>query len=417
MRSTQTVQRPHVRRCGGGGRAQLTHRSDGSAIEPSNTIYTSNQELREITSSDLVALVVFAELVVTMAAQSLLCVNCGAAPPPHRRTWNRCTICVERNLPSTYYCGEECMNAHWPKHQVYHKEQKQMTKERREGTLLEHDRLAAERQARRAERTGDEIQKRCASAMAVKNDGDLHAAAKAWRKIIKEWPTLPEAYFNLAVVLQQSGRDTESSQMYLNAMTLLEEGAEKWAKAAASAFDRLRHPACREAPTPEWWNDEALKALSARVVAVAPDHNQSCAMRGRVLQGGAFCEANWNVGPRRAAEIKEAATWYRRAARVAHVPSDELYYEQLARGCDDFADPLLAKEEADAAKARAAAEYKAGKARAAAEAEAAEALKVAEAKAKAAAEELLAEEEKDKTQAAASTTAKPCRGKKGKGKR
>jgi len=43
----QTVQRPHVRRCGGGGRAQLTHRSDGSAIEPSNTIYTSNQEVRK----------------------------------------------------------------------------------------------------------------------------------------------------------------------------------------------------------------------------------------------------------------------------------------------------------------------------------------------------------------------------------
>ena len=59
-----------------------------------------------------------------MAEQSLLCVNCGAAPPPHRRTWSRCTICVERNLPSTYYCGEECMNAHWPRHKAVHKEQK-----------------------------------------------------------------------------------------------------------------------------------------------------------------------------------------------------------------------------------------------------------------------------------------------------
>ena len=75
MRATQTVQRPHVRRCGGGGRAQLTHRSDGSAIEPSNTIYSSNQEVCEITSSDLVALVVFAELAVAMAEPSLLCVT------------------------------------------------------------------------------------------------------------------------------------------------------------------------------------------------------------------------------------------------------------------------------------------------------------------------------------------------------
>ena len=195
--------------------------------------------------------------------------------------------------------------------------------------------------------------------------------------------------------------------MFLKAMELYKDGTEYWAESAASAFDLLKTNACREVSMPEWWNDEALKALSARVVAVAPDHNQSCAMRGRVLQGGAFCEANWNVGPRRAAEIKEAATWYRRAARVAHVPSDELYYEQLARGCDEYADPLLAKEEAEAAKARAAAET-----------QEAEALKVAEAKASAAAEELLAEEEKEQQQPSTKAgKAKPGKGKKGRGGR
>ena len=55
------MQRPHVRRCAGGGRAQTTQRSDGSAIEPDNAIHTSNQEVGEITSSDLVALVVIVE--------------------------------------------------------------------------------------------------------------------------------------------------------------------------------------------------------------------------------------------------------------------------------------------------------------------------------------------------------------------
>ena len=65
----------------------------------------------------------------SMAEPSLLCVNCARPPPPHRRTWSRCTVCVERNLPSTYYCGEECMKAHWPKHKVYHKEQKAWAKE------------------------------------------------------------------------------------------------------------------------------------------------------------------------------------------------------------------------------------------------------------------------------------------------
>ena len=82
-----------------------------------------------------------------MAEQSLLCVNCGAAPPPHRRTWGRCTICVARNLPSTYYCGEECMKAHWPKHKEFHKLHKQSAKERLEGTG-EYARVLAECGAR-----------------------------------------------------------------------------------------------------------------------------------------------------------------------------------------------------------------------------------------------------------------------------
>ena len=67
-----------------------------------------------------------------MAEPSLLCVNCARAPPPRRRTWGRCTVCVERKLPSTYYCGEECMNAHWPKHKVYQKEQKRRAEQVRE---------------------------------------------------------------------------------------------------------------------------------------------------------------------------------------------------------------------------------------------------------------------------------------------
>jgi len=145
-----------------------------------------------------------------------------------------------------------------------------------------------------------------------------------------------------------------------------------------------------------------------------------CGMRARVLSGDALDQALWNAGPRTAPEVKEAATWYRRAAMLSRGLSDKLLYDKAARQCDEYADPLLAKEEAKAAAARAAAEAEAEKARAAAKAEAAEALKVAEAKAKAAAEELLVEEEKEKKQAAASTTAgkaKKGKGKKGKGTR
>jgi len=299
-----------------------------------------------------VALVVFAKLVAAMAEQSLLCVNCGSAPPPHRRTWGRCTVCIERDLPSTYYCGEECMNAHWPKHKVYHKVQKRRAIQMRECGQPERTRSLAEAEARRAERTGDEFDKRFAAAMALNAEGDHHAAAKAWRKMITQWPARPGPYINLAVVLDRSDRDVEAAPMYLKAMELREEGTEPWAVAAASAFDLLKTEACHEAPKPEWWNDEGLKALSVRLVASAPDIQKTCCMRAHVLSGDLLFGALWSVGPRSAAEIKEAATWYRRAAVATPFREDTHRQENLARRCDEFADPLLAEEEAEAAKAR-----------------------------------------------------------------
>ena len=224
--------------------------------------------------------------------------------------------------------------------------------------------------------------------------------------------------------------------MYLKATELYDEGTENWATSAAAAFDLLKHPDCRETPKPEWWSDEGLKALSARLVALTPDSGDTCSMRARVLRcddnprtyvmrarvlsGDALSKPPWNAGPRTAAEIKEAATWWRRYAKTTRTPADKLRYEALGSECDEFADPLLAKEEAEAVEARAAAEAEAAAARRGAEAETAEALKVAEAKARAAAEELLAEEETEKAQAAPGTKAgkaKQGKGKKGKGKR
>ena len=359
-------------------------------------------------------MLVWIVLLGSMAEPSLLCVNCAKPPPPHRRTWGRCVRCAELNLPSTYYCGDECAQAHWPKHKVYHKLQKQRAEDRREGTQQDRDRLSAEAEARRAERSGDVYDKRFADAMVLSAEDDYHATARAWRKIIKEWPEEPDPYFNLAVALDRSDRDLESAQMFLKAMELHEEGTEVWAYTAALAFDLLRLPECDETPKPEWWNDEGLKALSAQVAALAPDDAVACATRARVLSGGALIKPNWNAGPRAAAEVKEAATWYRRAAKTTR--AGKQIYEQLASKCDEYADPLLAEEEAEAAKARAAAEAEAAEARAAAEAEAAEALKVAEAKAAAVAEELLAEEKQEK-QAASTKAGKATqvKGKKSKG--
>ena len=83
------------------------------------------------------------------------------------------------------------------------------------------------------------------------------------------------------------------------------------------AFDMLTREACAEVAKPEWWSDEGLKALSARVVRAAPDDVEANKMRACVLSGQ--CVA-WEAGPRSAAELREAATHYERAAALQPAP-------------------------------------------------------------------------------------------------
>ena len=135
--------------------------------------------------------------------------------------------------------------------------------------------------------------------------------------------------------------------MFLKAMELYEDGTKQWADSTGAAFDLLRHDECDGVPKPEWWNDEALKALSARVVAVAPDAGTPCTMRAYVLASEVIFKHNWNAAPRTAMEIKEAVMWFRRAAKVQHTPAAKLSNETLASQCDAVADSLLAKEEAE----------------------------------------------------------------------
>ena len=122
----------------------------------------------------------------------------------------------------------------------------------------------------------------------------------------------------------------EAAQRYLEAKERYPVGSEKWAKATAWAFSLLTQEACAEVAKPEWWNDEGLKALSARVVRVAPDDFGANQMRAAVLsgQGGA-----WEVGPRSVAELKEAATHYDRAAALCDAPAMKAKLTKLADLC------------------------------------------------------------------------------------
>ena len=82
---------------------------------------------------------------------------------------------------------------------------------------------------------------------------------------------------------------------------------------------------------PEWWNDEGLKALSARVLRTAPNEESAIDMRAHVLRGAFGC--HWEVGPRSAAELKEAAVHYDRCAAMSNAPVLKARKVSLADQC------------------------------------------------------------------------------------
>ena len=86
---------------------------------------------------------------------------------------------------------------------------------------------------------------------------------------------------------------------------------------------------------PEWWNDEGLKALSARVVRAAPDHGESNEMRAIVLHGQ---HSAWEAGPRSAADLRKAAARFERAAALCAAPAVKAEFAEDADLCRHVAD-------------------------------------------------------------------------------
>ena len=169
---------------------------------------------------------------------------------------------------------------------------------------------------------------------------DWRKAASSYREAIALRPDLLEAYFNLGNVLSNSGRLVEAAQRYLEAMERTPVGSERWARAAAAAFDLLRLKVCAEVIKPEWWNDEGLKALSASVVKAAPNDVRAHSMRAILLSGLHF--SVWDVRHRSAAELVEAAEHFERAAELSTAPARK---SELTSN----ADKCLSRAEADQA--------------------------------------------------------------------
>ena len=114
-------------------------------------------------------------------------------------------------------------------------------------------------------------------------------------------------------------------------------GSENWARATAAAFEMLSLESCDGVAKPEWWNDEGLKALSARVVRAAADDVAAHQMRALVLDG---LFAAWELGPRSAAELREAATHFDRAAALHPAPAGKAALACKAARCRSQAEAM-----------------------------------------------------------------------------
>ena len=114
-------------------------------------------------------------------------------------------------------------------------------------------------------------------------------------------------------------------------------GSDGWARATAAAFVMLTQEVCAEVAKPEWWSDEELKALSAKVVRAAPVDVSALDMRALVLAGR--CGA-WEAGPRSAAELKKAAAHFERAAALQPAPAVKASFADSAAWCRRQADGM-----------------------------------------------------------------------------
>ena len=198
--------------------------------------------------------------------------------------------------------------------------------------MRQRNREAAEEQARSIERSGDKYQEALAEAARHHSTQEYLRAAKAYREAISLEPDDPTAYFNLGSALSASGgHDMEAAQRYLEAKERWPVGSELWAQAMAKAFDTLQLEQCADVAKPEWWDDEGIKALSARVVRAAPTNDVAANGRLADALSGQCC--TWEAGPRSAAELTEAAVYFDRTEALCDAPAQKAALASNAGWC------------------------------------------------------------------------------------
>ena len=147
---------------------------------------------------------------------------------------------------------------------------------------------------------------------------DWGRAIKVYRKAVAVRPEVADAYIALGGALFDSAHYAEAAGSFLEATERTAEGSDKWAAATSAAFEALRQTVGRShgrSDKPEWWDDEGLKALSARVVKAAPSLEVANRMRAVVLSG--LCSGAWEARPRSATELRLAALHFERCAELS----------------------------------------------------------------------------------------------------
>ena len=153
--------------------------------------------------------------------------------------------------------------------------------------------------------------------------------------------TLIQAHANLGTALDRSDLPDQALLEYMKARELVDLHYQVspitntvdlniWAGCTAHAFriiSNLRSQG-REVHLPEWWNDNALKELSAQVMIRSSRHTESpLMMRGRVLYSWRYGE-EWPFGERTLDELREATTVFQRLAGMC--TAHEATYAQSA---------------------------------------------------------------------------------------
>ena len=249
-------------------------------------------------------------------APVLACFGCARLPSEMgdgREKHPVCPICRELKVQTTYWCDVNCPGnpGAWKRHTPVHKTVRRQRKSNEDGVVQQKNRELAEEQARRAAQTGDAYEERLAEGVRYGSQQDMRRAVRALREATALRQDKPDTYYNLGAALYSSGHYVEAAQRYLEAKERCQVGSENWAQATARALNMLIQEECAEVAKPEWWNDEGLKALSASVVRAAPDDLVANRMRANVLSGQ---DDAWAAGPRSAAEPREAAAHFDRAA-------------------------------------------------------------------------------------------------------